>query len=888
MTSADGWEAWEKGCTAMGEVVKSLKTGGGAKEDVDAAVAELLNRKKMLTEALNAAIAAAPDDATKEMLTAKLPPAPKPSKSDKKKEKKEGGGAVDAAAAEKEANIKKNEELKAAARAKKKEDAKKGGGGGGDAKPEKPAAAEKKEAAPAAAAAKPAAPTPAAAPTVAGVKNTKGQNKTLELHYSKDGVPIMSILASKLAKKEVVYKKVDGASKPLLLLPLGNGTLCGDLTIARYFARLDGSMYGALNDALSASEVDQFLESCDELLKATGQALTALVQALDKRLAMRAVLCGHSVSLADMAAWLAIKKNPAADKAVSGGGPHVKRWMKYLDSLKDFNSVAQEHLGLASKSAGSMDLDLVGAEMGKVITRFPPEPSGHLHIGHVKACMLNSYFASRYEGKMLLRFDDTNPSKEKEEYEDAIRNDLGRLGITPFKKSHTSDYFAEIKEYAIKMIKDGLAYVDPSPQEEQQKGRFEKKESKYRNTPVAENLRLFDEMHKGSEEGLKCCLRAKIDMQANNGSLRDPTIYRTNLVPHAQTKDKYKAYPTYDLACPIVDSLEGVTHALRDLQYSDRDAQYNWFLENLKLRKVEIWGFARINFKRTLLSKRKLQWLVDEKKADGWDDPRFPTVAGILRRGMTVAALKKFILDMGAARNTNLMEWDKLWTENKYVIDPIASRYTALLSDGIVPLILSNGPKAPYAESLPKHPKDETLGKKVRLFASTVLLQADDAASIAKDEEVTLMSWGNAIVREIIKDGSGKVVSLKGELHLEGSVKSTKKKLTWLADTPDATKVELIDLDFIISKDKVEEEDKLEDIFTEKSYIPYNAVGEASLRTLKKGETIQVERRGFYICDEAYLRPEEPIKLIFVPDGKNMMGVKNPEATSLYTVRSAA
>ena len=348
MTSADGWEAWEKGCTAMGEVVKSLKTGGGAKEDVDAAVAELLNRKKMLTEALNAAIAAAPDDATKEMLTAKLPPAPKPSKSDKKKEKKEGGGAVDAAAAEKEANIKKNEELKAAARAKKKEDAKKGGGGGGDAKPEKPAAAEKKEAAPAAAAAKPAAPTPAAAPTVAGVKNTKGQNKTLELHYSKDGVPIMSILASKLAKKEVVYKKVDGASKPSLLLPLGNGTLCGDLTIARYFARLDGSMYGALNDALSASEVDQFLESCDELLKATGQALTALIQALDKRLAMRAVLCGHSVSLADMAAWLAIKKNPAADKAVSSGGPHVKRWMKYLDSLKDFNSVAQEHLGLAS------------------------------------------------------------------------------------------------------------------------------------------------------------------------------------------------------------------------------------------------------------------------------------------------------------------------------------------------------------------------------------------------------------------------------------------------------------------------------------------------------------------------------------------------------------
>ena len=380
-------------------------------------------------------------------------------------------------------------------------------------------------------------------------------------------------------------------------------------------------------------------------------------------------------------------------------------------------------------------------------------------------------------------------------------------------------------------------------------------------------------MHKGSEEGLKCCLRAKIDMSSDNGSLRDPTIYRTNLTPHAQTKDKYKAYPTYDLACPIVDSVEGVTHALRDLQYSDRDAQYNWFLDNLKLRKVEIWGFSRINFVRTLLSKRKLQWLVDEKMAEGWDDPRFPTVAGILRRGMTVSGLKSFILSMGASRNTNLMEWDRIWNTNKVVIDPVAPRYTALLSDGLVPLVLSNGPKDPYAESLFKHPKDETLGKKVRLFAPTVLLQADDAAAVAEGEEVTLMSWGNAIIREVQKV-NGKVVQLRGELHLAGSVKSTKKKLTWLADTEDLVPVELVDLDFIISKDKVEEEDKLEDIITKQSYLPYKGKGEAAFRCVKKGEIIQVERRGFYICDAPYLRAEEPVRLFFVPDGKNLMGFK--------------
>ena len=269
------------------------------------------------------------------------------------------------------------------------------------------------------------------------------------------------------------------------------------------------------------------------------------------------------------------------------------------------------------------------------------------------------------------------------------------------------------------------------------------------------------------------------------------------------------------------------------------------------------------------------QWLIDEKKADGWDDPRFPTVAGVLRRGMTVEGLKSFILSMGASKNTNLMEWDKIWAMNKAVVDPTATRYTALLADGLVPFTLSGGPAEPYAETLFRHPKDESLGKKVRLFGSTVYLQQEDVAAMAKDEEVTLMSWGNAIVREIVLGPGGAVVGLKGELHLAGDVKKTKKKLTWLADTPDnLVDVELVDFDYLLTKDKIEEDDDIQKILATNTILPYAAKGEAAMRTVQRGETIQVERRGFYVCDVPYVRAADPMRFFFVPDGKNFFGVK--------------
>ena len=326
-------------------------------------------------------------------------------------------------------------------------------------------------------------------------------------------------------------------------------------------------------------------------------------------------------------------------------------------------------------------LTLTNAEDGKVVTRFPPEPSGYMHLGHVKAALINDYFAKRYNGKMLIRMDDTNPTKEKQDFEDAIVNDCKTLGIVPFKMSHTSDHFKVLLEYAEKLINLGLAYVDNTSVDDMRHQRMKGIASQCRDKSLETNLKDWNEMKIASMFGVTCCLRAKMSVDDKNKCLRDPVIYRCNAASHHRTKTEYKVYPTYDFACPIVDSLEGVTHALRTNEYRDRLPQYNWFIEKLELRPVTIADFSRLNFVYTLLSKRKLQWFVDTKKVDSWFDPRFPTVQGILRRGMTVEGLRTFILMQGNSSNNNLCEWDKIWSLNKKVLDANCKRMTALSTE---------------------------------------------------------------------------------------------------------------------------------------------------------------------------------------------------------------
>ncbi len=336
--------------------------------------------------------------------------------------------------------------------------------------------------------------------------------------------------------------------------------------------------------------------------------------------------------------------------------------------------------------------------------------------------------------------------------------------------------------------------------------------------------------------------------------------------PHHRTGTKYRVYPTYDFACPIVDSLEGVTHALRTNEYHDRNDQYAWFLSALRLRKVNIWDYSRLNFVYTLLSKRKLTWFVDSKRVSGWDDPRFPTVRGIRRRGLTIEALREYILMQGASKNTLLLEWDKLWAINKRIIDPIAARYTALNREGLVAVSLTGGPEQEEKRELARHKKNPQLGSKEVVFSKALLMEQADCAGLAVGDEFTLMDWGNAIVREVSNDASGLVTGMRCDLNLAGDFKKTSLKATWLAASA-AQPVILHDYDYLITKKKLEEEDTLDDCLTPVTEFVTEAVGDANLVAVKRGEIIQIERKGFFIVD-VEASATEPLHLIAIPDGK--------------------
>ncbi|XP_046652863.1 bifunctional glutamate/proline--tRNA ligase-like isoform X1 [Daphnia pulicaria] len=650
----------------------------------------------------------------------------------------------------------------------------------------------------------------------------------------------------------------------------------------RYFARCSGSLNLYGSSLLERTEVDHWISFASGL-KGSDEDLSKI----EKALFMATFLVGENITAADLVLWgsLFVSGQCHLRNQDSNQYVNIKRWYKLIESQELVKKVVKnlpEDVKITSRTSpnhGSSTstrkeegkfVDLPGAEEGKVVVRFPPEASGYLHIGHAKAALLNQYYQQLFKGTLIMRFDDTNPAKENAEFEKVILEDLEMLQIKYDKLTHTSDHFDLIERYCEQMLKEGKAYIDDTDPETMKQERDQKLESKNRVNSVDKNFALWKEMKNGTDIGLKCCVRAKIDMQSVNGCMRDPTMYRCKPEPHVRTGYKYKIYPTYDFACPIVDSIEGVTHALRTTEYHDRDDQYYWFIEALNLRKPYIWEYARLSMINTVLSKRKLTWFVQNGHVDGWDDPRFPTVRGVLRHGMTVEGLKQFIIAQGSSRSVVQMEWDKIWSFNKKIIDPIAPRYTALERNTVK--VHVRGVKETCVTAA-LHPKNPDVGSKEVWMSDQVLIDLADVESLRVGENATFINWGNLRIVSINKGKDS--VSVEAEPNLDDKDYKKTPKLTWISNTEKARPIPCVSVffDHIISKPVLAKDEDFKQYINTNTRTEVLMLGDPELIKVKKGDIIQLQRRGFFICDSPY-EPisthscrEAPIILFSIPDG---------------------
>jgi len=377
-----------------------------------------------------------------------------------------------------------------------------------------------------------------------------------------------------------------------------------------------------------------------------------------------------------------------------------------------------------------IEKDLAEGRVKNIITRFPPEPNGYLHIGHAKAINIDYGMAEKYGGTFNLRFDDTNPSKEEEEYVLAIIDDVKWLGAKIDKILYASDYFDIMYEKAVLLIKKGLAYVDDISAEEMRvmRGTLNEPgvESKNRNRPIEESLKLFEEMKAGKYADGELVLRAKIDMASPNINMRDPIIYRVLHAHHHRQGDKWCIYPMYDFAHPLEDAIENISHSLCTLEFEDHRPLYDWFVENCEFEQPpHQYEFARLNLERTIMSKRYLKKLVDEKFVDGWDDPRMPTIAGMRRRGYTPTALKKFCELIGVAKANSEVSAALLESCIRDELNNEADRAMAVMEP--IELVITNR-SDDFSEILDfdVNPNDEAKGKRSITFSNKLYIENED------------------------------------------------------------------------------------------------------------------------------------------------------------------
>ncbi len=511
--------------------------------------------------------------------------------------------------------------------------------------------------------------------------------------------------------------------------------------------------------------------------------------------------------------------------------------------------------------------DLASGKHAEIVTRFPPEPNGYLHVGHVMSVCLNFGVALETGGKTYLRFDDTNPQKEEEEFVRAIERDVHWLGFDwGDRLTHASDYFEQLYECAEQLIEKGLAYVDSLSAEDIRKFRGTLteagKDSPYRTRSVDENLDLFQRMRAGDFADGEHVLRAKIDMSAPNVNLRDPTLYRIRHVSHQHTGDVWCIYPMYDFAHTLSDAFEGITHSLCTLEFEDHRPLYDWFLDHLDLphrpRQIE---FSRLNLAYTITSKRKLAGLIADGVVSGWDDPRMPTIAGMRRRGYPAAALREFVARGGVTKKDKVLELGLLENCVREALDESAERRMAVLRP--LKVVLTNYPRGQteIVQAM-NHPNQPKLGTRDVPFTGELWIERDDFMEDAPRKFFRLKPGGEVRLRgayivqcdDVIKNEAGEVVELRcsydpatrsGTGTSERKVKGT---IHWVSVEHgfDAT-INLYDRLFTVPDPNTA--DEIASVLNEASLETVTAKLEPSLRDLARGTAVQFERLGYFCVD---------------------------------------
>jgi len=516
----------------------------------------------------------------------------------------------------------------------------------------------------------------------------------------------------------------------------------------------------------------------------------------------------------------------------------------------------------------AIDEDLAAGRHARVATRFPPEPNGYLHIGHAKSICLNFGIAADYRGICNLRFDDTNPEKESEEFEQAIAEDVRWLGFGwDDRYFHASDYFEQLYVFAEELITRGKAYVDSLSPEEMRRHRGTLTEpgidSPWRSRSIEENLELFRRMRAGEFPDGSHVLRAKIDMASPNLNLRDPVLYRIRSTPHHRTGSTWHIYPMYDYTHCISDALEGITHSLCTLEFEDHRPLYDWVLDNISTpchpQQIE---FARLELNYTLTSKRKLHALVSEGLVEGWDDPRLPTLKGMRRRGYSPQALREFCERVGLTKKNTVIDMGMLETCVREDLDARTARMMAVLQP--LKVVIESYPEAEVELlTVPNHPKDPALGERQVPFARELWIERDDFMEeppkkfhrLGPGREVRLRYGYLITCREVVKDAAGEIVELRC-IHDPASRggnapdgRQVKGTIHWVAaPTAITAEVRLYDRLFTVP-DPGAQEDFRQFLNPDSRRVISGAMVEPALADSASGETFQFERLGYFCTD---------------------------------------